>query len=48
MSGQIIYGQKESIYHLIKYYKHEIEWIYFNDMDEFLFSSNNLNIINLY
>jgi hypothetical protein len=37
--GNITYGQKESIAHCMTNYSHEVDWIAFIDMDEFIYSS---------
>ena len=42
--SNIIYGQNESIKHFIENYGHETEWIACMDLDEFLFTVDNLNI----
>lgn len=41
----IIYGQEASIDHFIKNYQHESKWVAFFDLDEFIFSKNNINLI---
>lgn len=43
-NGQIHYGYNESVKHFIENYGHETEWIACMDLDEFLFSVDNLNI----
>lgn len=47
LNGKIIYGQPEGIKHFIQNYGSETEWCAFMDLDEFLFSKNNVNIIDL-
>lgn len=42
--GEVVYGQNEAIYHFIKHYGKETEWIAFMDLDEFIFSEKNINI----
>ena len=43
-NGNIWYGQKEAFEHCIKTYGHETEWLALMDLDEFIFSKNNINI----
>lgn len=42
--GNIKYGYRDSLYHFIKNYKKLSEWVAFTDVDEFIFSKNNVNI----
>ena len=44
--GHIIYGQVDGLRHFIQTYGHETTWIAFMDLDEFLFSPSNMDIIN--
>jgi len=44
-NNEIVYGQTEGIKHFIKNYGNETEWIAFLDLDEFIFSPKNINII---
>jgi hypothetical protein len=44
--GEIIYGQVDGLRHFIQTYGHETTWIAFMDLDEFLFSPSNMDIIN--
>jgi hypothetical protein len=43
--GEIIYGQVESIKDCISKYGKNNEWIAFMDLDEFIFSRNNTNLV---
>jgi len=43
-NNKIIYGQEEGIKHFIKHYGKDSEWVAFMDLDEFLFSEDNINI----
>ena len=43
--NEIVYGQNEGIKHFIKNYGNETEWIAFLDLDEFIISQNNINIV---
>ena len=43
--GEITYGQVEGLRHFIQTYGHETTWIAFMDLDEFLFSPSNIDII---
>ena len=45
VKGDIIYGYNESVFDFIKNYKSESEWCAFLDLDEFIYSSNNINIV---
>ena len=45
--GQIGYNQIQNIRKFIKDYKHKTEWCFFGDLDEFIFSPNNSNFIDL-
>lgn len=42
--GKIIYGQKEGIQDFIERYGSETEWVAFMDLDEFVFSQENIDI----
>jgi len=43
--NEIIYGQPDGIRHFIKNYGFETEWVAFLDLDEFIFSQDNINLI---
>ena len=43
--GKIRYGQEDSIRHCITNYGNENQWIAFIDLDEFIFSKNNINLV---
>jgi hypothetical protein len=45
-NNQIVYGQVDSIDDCIKKYGNLHEWICFLDLDEFIFSENNINLVN--
>jgi hypothetical protein len=45
IKGNIIYGQKESMEHWIKKYSSNTVWIAFFDLDEFIFSVKDINLI---
>ena len=47
VNNKIVYAQPECIKHFIKNYGMETEWCAFLDLDEFIFSKNNINIIEL-
>lgn len=44
-SGNIVYDYNESIYHLIRNYGHETEWVAFMDVDEYLYSKTGINLV---
>jgi hypothetical protein len=44
VKGNIVYGYNESVYDCIKKYGSDNEWIAFLDLDEFIYSVNNINI----
>jgi hypothetical protein len=46
-SGQVIYAQQESINHCIEHCKQDTDWLFFIDMDEYLFSVNNESLTNI-
>jgi len=43
-NNEIVYGYHESVNHFLENYGHETEWIACMDLDEFLFSPDNINI----
>ena len=43
-NGDIIYGQTEAIKHYIENYKNSVDYTAYTDIDEFIFSVNNINI----
>lgn len=43
--GDIIYNQTRSIEHFISIYGHETQWVAFLDFDEFLFSKEDVSIV---
>ena len=43
--GHIVYSQTEAIEHFSSVYGHENEWVLFLDLDEFLFSPSQANIV---
>lgn len=42
--GKVIYGQTEGIQHFIDNYGNETEWVAFMDLDEYIFSEQNIDI----
>ena len=44
--GNIIYGQTEAIKHYIENYKNSVDYTAYTDIDEFIFSVNNINLKN--
>jgi hypothetical protein len=44
VKGTIVYGYNESVNDCIKKYRNDNEWIAFLDLDEFIYSVNNINI----
>ena len=44
LKNEIEYGQHDGVRHFIETYGKETEWVAFLDLDEFLFSINNINI----
>ena len=42
--GRIYYGYNESVYHCIRTYGHQTEWMAFIDVDEFLFSPTSIEM----
>ena len=42
--GNIIYGQTEAIKHYIENYKDSVDYTAYTDIDEFIFSVNNINL----
>ena len=43
-NGKILYGQNEGMYDFISKYGGETTWVAFLDLDEYIFSVNNVNI----
>lgn len=43
-NGDIIYGQTEAIKHYIENYKNSVDYTAYTDIDEFIFSVNNINL----
>jgi len=46
--GEIIYGQDDGIRHFMKNYGNETEWVALMDLDEFLFSEQDVNIADFF
>ena len=47
LKGQIFYNQRQNIIDFMNEYKHETEWCFFGDFDEFIFSPTNDKLISL-
>jgi hypothetical protein len=43
--NKIVYGQVEGLRHFIQTYGHETTWVAFMDLDEFIFSPSNMDIV---
>jgi hypothetical protein len=45
IEGKIVYGQNEAVEDFILKYGEKNEWVAFIDMDEFIFSKKNINLV---
>ncbi len=46
-SGQVVYAQEESIRHCMEHYAKDTNWMFFIDMDEYLFCVNNKSLTSI-
>ena len=46
-NGNIIYGQQQAVQHFIKNYSKYNTWVSFTDLDEYIISPSNINLIKI-